>query len=193
MLKKYNDEFAKKKDNDCVLGINYVIGKANYHRVYEAAELLKKRGADNVKFAALIDNQPGYHNEIREEVIDQIHRAKTNLEDDSFMIINNYENDCNDKNFVEQSFPVCYTCRLVTVIAADQKVYFCHTRAYDKDAIVGDISKQSFKEMWFSKKTQDRLLGLNPKRDCRNFCVYEERNKMIQAYYDTDMRHVNFI
>lgn len=187
------EDFAHKKSADCVLGINFVVGKANCHRVYEAAELLKKLGADNVKFAALIDNELHYHASIKDEVIEQIHRAQANLADEKFLIINNYENDWDDKNFTEQSFPVCYTCRLVTVIAADQRVYFCHTRAYDEGAVVGDLSNWSFRDMWFSAETQERLKSLNPKSDCRNFCVYEERNRMIQSYFDTDMRHVNFI
>ena len=186
-------DFAVHKDPDCVLGINFVISKANYQRVYEAAAFLKGLGVNNVKFAAVLDNHPHYHDAIKDEVIAQIHRAQTELGDASFAVINNYENDWMDKNFTVQSFPTCYTCQLVTVIAADQRVYFCHTRAYDSDAIVGDLHQQSFKTMWFSEATAQRLKTLKPMQDCKNFCVYEERNQLIQAYFDVDMRHVNFI
>ena len=185
--------FAKEKDKNCVLGVNFVVSKANAGEVYEAAKLLKELGCDNVKFAAVLDNKPHYHDSIKDSVIEQIHRAQADFADKDFSIINNYENDWMDKNFTAQPFPVCYTCRLVTVIAADQKVYFCHTRAYDSEAVVGDLKYQSFREMWFSDATKERLRGLRPQRDCRNFCVYEGRNELIQAYYDVDMRHVDFI
>ena len=185
--------FAAKKDKNCVLGVNFVINHDNADYVYQAAEFLKELGVDNVKFAAMIANTQGYHIAIKDKVIQQIHKAQTEIMSSRFRIINNYENDWMDKNFTEQSFPVCYTCRLVTVIAADQKVYFCHTRAYDSEAVVGDLHDQSFRELWFSEKTRKRLENLEPKRDCRNFCVYEERNRLIQAYFDVDMRHVNFI
>ena len=191
--------FACNKERDCVLGVNFVISKENCDYVYEAAVLLKSLGVDNVKFAAVIENQQNYHIDIKDKVIEQLHRAEQELtvpandQSNGFRIINNYENDWMDKQFTVQPFETCYTCRLITVIAADQRVYLCHTRAYDSQAIVGDLHDRSFREMWFSEGTKKRLVELRPKRDCRNFCVYEERNQLIQAYFDTDMRHVNFI
>ena len=185
--------FAKEKDRDCVLGVNFVVSKANANEVYEAAHLLKELGVDNVKFAAVVENVPHYHQDIKDRVIEQIHRAQTDFADERFAVINNYENDWMDKNFTTQPFPVCYTCRLVTVIAADQRVYFCHTRAYDSKAIVGDLRDKGFREMWYSPLTIKRLTSLQPQNDCRNFCVYQERNQLIKAYFDVDMRHIDFI
>lgn len=187
------NDFAKKKEKDCVLGINFVVSKDNATEVYEAAHILKELGVDNVKFAAVVENMPHYHWEIKDSVIEQIHRAQTDFADKNFAIINNYENDWMDKNFSTQPFLVCYTCRLITVIAADQRVYFCHTRAYDSEAVVGDLHGQNFREMWFSPQTKERLTNLCPPCDCRNFCVYQERNQLIGAYFDVDMRHVDFI
>ena len=186
-------KFAKNKNKRCTLGVNYVISKDNADRVYEAAKLIRELGADNIKFAAVIENEQGYHDSIKDNVIKQINKAIMDFENDRFRIINNYTNDCGDKNFTSLSFSKCYTCRLVTVIAADQKVYFCHTRAYDSNAVVGELKSQSFQSMWFSQETQNRLKCLNPINDCKNFCVYEKRNEIIQAYYDADGEHVNFI
>lgn len=185
--------FASKKSKNCTLGVNYVVSRENYHRVYEAAKLLKELGVDNVKFAAVIKNTPGYHNEIKDDVISQIHRAAEDLSSNTFQVINKYEEDWKDKQFTQQPFDTCYTCRLVTAIAADQKVYLCHTRAYDSKAVVGDLRTQSFKELWFSDATKKRLTELNPKRDCQNFCVYETRNQLIASYFDVDYNHINFI
>lgn len=190
----YNiQEFAQKKDKDCVLGINFVVNRVNYHSVYEAAKMMQRLEVDNIKFAAVIENEPGYHNAIKKDVIMQIKRAKDEFESESFQIINNYEKDCEDKQFSGQTFPVCYTCRFVTVIAADQCVYLCHTRAYDSNAMIGDIREKSFKELWNSESTVQKLKSLNPKTDCKNFCVYEERNKLIEAYYNVNKNHVNFV
>ncbi len=186
-------DFAKEKSAQCTLGVNYVVSKANYHRVYQAAELLRDLGVNNVKFAAVIDNEKGYHLSIKDEVLSQIYKAINDFSSDSFRIINSYENDWMDKNFTTQNFDTCYTCRLVTVIGADQKIYLCHTRAYDSSAEVADLHKGHLRDIWFSDSVQKKLTELCPDRDCKNFCVYEERNKMIQAYFDVDMNHVNFI
>ena len=177
-------DFSQKKSDKCVLGINFVISKYNHKRVYEAAKLLKKLGVDNIKFAAVIKNERNYHEAIKDRVIEQIYRAKRDLESDDFRIINNYENDWMDKNFVVHPFPICYTCRLVTVIAADQKIYLCHTRAYDSSGAIADIRGKRFKEAWFSGEVKKRLLDLKPQLECNNFCAYEERNELIQAYFD---------
>ena len=187
------ENFAQKKAKSCTLGINYVISHSNFHRVYEAAKLLKDLGVNNIKFSAVIENTPGYHREIKDRVISQIHQAEEDLSDATFSVINKYEAEWMDKQFEQRAFKICYTCRLVTVIAADQKVYFCHTRAYDSNAIVGDLSRQRFKEMWFSETTKKRILELNPEKDCKSFCVYESRNILIESYFDVDYNHINFI
>ena len=187
------EEFAKKKNERCVLGINYVISKYNYKRVYEAAALLKNIGVNNIKFAAVVDNNKDYHTEIKQEVISEIYRAKRELESETFQIINNYEEDCTDKNFSAQPFPICYTCRLVTVIGADQKIYLCHTRAYESKAVVADLKNKSFKDAWYSQETKEKLMELRPQKDCKNFCVYQERNELIQMYLDVNYDHINFI
>ncbi len=186
-------DFAKKKNSGCVLGVNFVISKSNYKRVYEAAELLKGLGVNNVKFAAVISNEEKYHESIKNETLEQIYRAIQELSSGEFQIINSYENECMDKNFSMQPFSTCYTCRLVTVIAADQKIYFCHTRAYDSNAVLSDLRGMSFRKAWYAEETQKKLAGLNPQRECKNFCVYEERNQLIQAYYDVNYDHINFI
>ncbi len=185
--------FAAHKNKDCVLGINFVVSKTNAHLVYEAAQLLKKLGADNVKFAAVVENVSHYHDKIKDIVIDQIHRAQEDFVDNHFSVINNYENDWMDKHLAPQPFPTCYTCKLVTVIGADQKLYLCHTRCYDSKAVVGDLKHKSLKEVWFSNQVKKRLSEIHPMTDCKNFCVYQTRNELIQSYFDVDDRHINFI
>ena len=96
-------------------------------------------------------------------------------------------------DFVTQSFPICYTCRLVTVIAADQKIYLCHTRAYDSEGIVADIRNKSFLEAWSSEEAKEKLLKINPQKECKNFCPYQERNKLIEEYFNVNYDHINFI
>ncbi len=186
-------DFSRLKDADCVLGVNFVVSKTNATEVYAAAKLLKELGANNIKFAAVSETEEDYHCAIKDDVIEQIHRAQREFQDDSFQVINNYERDWKKRSDVGQRFPVCYTCRLVTVIAADQRVYLCHTRAYDSKAVVGSLKHQDFRTLWFSEETKARLAAVRPQIDCKNSCAYQDRNEAIQSYFDVDMRHVNFI
>ncbi|MBQ8945546.1 MAG: radical SAM protein [Lachnospiraceae bacterium] len=185
--------FSRNKSTDCTLGVNFVVSKDNFRHVYRAAELLRELGVNNIKFAAVVSNTPNYHEEICEEVIEQIKSAKKDFESDVFQIINNYEGDCHDKQFLEQPFKRCFTCKLVSVVGADQKVYLCHTRAYDEGAVIGDLKSMSFKQLWFSDATRRKLDLLDPVESCRNFCAYQDRNEMINAYFDIDYNHLDFI
>ena len=92
--------FAENKKYDCVFGVNFVISKANCNHVYAAAGFLKKLGINNVKFAAMVAGEPNYHLAIKDDVIAQIHRAKQDYESDNFQIINNYENDWQEKRVI---------------------------------------------------------------------------------------------
>ena len=191
VVRNIND-FAKKKDDDCVLGVNYVISKSNYKRIYEVAGFLKSLGVENVKFAAVKLNEPEYHLEIKDHVLDQIRQAKEQYEDESFIIVNNYENDWNDESNKKTDLFRCYTCRLVTVIGADQKVYLCHTRAYDSRAVVGDLRNNTLYEIWNCDNTRNKINSLSPVSDCNMFCPYSDRNRLIEKYLQTN-RHINFI
>jgi MoaA/NifB/PqqE/SkfB family radical SAM enzyme len=184
--------FAKKKSKNCVLGINYVVNKSNYKNIYMAAELLKDLGVDNVKIAAVIDNKSHYHDDIKSEAISQIKKAQNELADLSFQVINNYEKDCEDKNFIEQPYERCFTCQMITVIGADSRIYLCHTRAYDSQAVLGDLHDFDLKELWFSREVQNKLHSLNPREECKNYCAYEGRNVLLNDYYNTN-QHLNFI
>lgn len=184
-------EFSRIKSRECVLGINYVVGNENYTLVYEAAKLVKSLGADNIKFSALT----GAEEDRRDSraVIGALNEAKRDFEDERFKIISNYENELTEEFLSERQFDYCYTKELVTVIAADQKIYLCHQRAYDPNAVLGDISGRPFREVWYAPETVARARALRPRCDCKNPCVYEERNKLLESYFSKDRGHINFI
>lgn len=79
------------------------------------------------------------------------------------------------------------------MIAADCKVYFCHDKAYVKEGVVGDLTNQSFRKLWFSEETQKRYMEFDPQKECDHHCVYDDRNELLNAYYSLDKNHINFI
>lgn len=186
-------DFVKIKMRDCVLGINFVITKNNYKRIYEAAELLHGLGVNNVKFSGLLANIKGYHSEIKNEALNQLEHAQRDFSSESFTIINDYARNYEDRQIKPLSFTRCYICQLFTSICADSKVYYCFMRAYDSKAELGSLVDQSFKKLWFDESTQKKLLALNPALECRNQCVYDKKNTLIHSYFDIDQRHINFI
>ncbi|MDL2316311.1 radical SAM protein [Desulfovibrio sp. OttesenSCG-928-A18] len=185
--------FSRIKSGDCVLGINYVVHPGNAARVYEAAGLIKELGVDNVKFSAMLTNERHAHDAIKADVMRQLDRAQRDLADDSFSIIAAYGDELRPGENTPATFTRCLVCAMITVIAADCKVYACMSQAYNPKALLCDLRAQSFKEAWFDPRTTARMAALTPATDCGPVCSYASRNSVLEHYLEVDQAHVNFI
>ncbi len=187
-------QFSKMKQTNCELGVNFVINHENADQVYDMAKLVKELGVNHIKFTARVTKDLfEYHEPFKKNVIEQIHKAKSELEGEGFRIINKYESDFDSVLVFHRCYDKCYINRIFTVIAADSIVYFCHDKAYVKEGVVGDLRNQSFKELWFSEETIKRYQEFNPQRECNHHCVYDDRNELLNTFYSLDKNHINFI
>lgn len=186
--------FSRIKQRSCELGVNFVINHENADQVYEMAKLVKELGVNHIKYTARVTRDLfTYHEPFRQDVIQQIHRAKSDLEEDGFRVINKYEGDFDSALLFRRCYDKCYINRIFTVIAADSKVYFCHDKAYVKEGVVGDLSTQSFKELWFSEETVRRYQEFDPQQECNHHCVYDDRNELLNTFFSLERNHINFI
>lgn len=189
------EKFAKIKHKECVLGVNCVVTKDNYLQLYEICSILSKIGVNNIKFSPLMvkGRIPEYHNEIKLKVQEQIKKAKNNICNQEFIIIDKYTDDESlDVNF-KKKYRQCRIIEAFTVIGADCNVYYCHQRAYTEEGKIGSLCNQSFKELWFSKKTTEKFKNMIPDYECDFRCVFEERNELLESLINMDKRHINFI
>lgn len=187
-------EFAGIKEKSCELGINFVINHENADQVYDMAVLSKSLGANHIKFTARITKGLfEYHEPFKCRVIEQLHKAQEELEDDTFKVINKYESDFDTAMVFARQYHKCYISNLVTTIAADCKVYFCHDKAYVSSGIVGDLRDKSFKELWFSDEVVKRYQEFDAQKECRHHCVYDDRNILLNTLYGLDENQINFI
>lgn len=186
--------FARIKGIGCELGINFVINHENADQVYDMAKMVKELGVNHIKYTARVTKDLfQYHEPFKEEAIEQIHRAKDELEGDGFRVINKYESDFDSVLVFRRDYDKCYVNRIFTVIAADSKVYFCHDKAYVKEGVVGDLANRSFKDLWFSDETVKRYREFDPQKECNHHCVYDDRNELLNTFYSLDRNHINFI
>lgn len=186
--------FSKMKQDNCELGINFVINHENANQIYDMAKMVKELGVNHIKYAARVTKDLfTYHEPFKQNVIEQIHQAKEELEDENFRVINKYEGDFDSALLFRRCYDKCYINRIFTVIAADSKVYFCHDKAYVKDGIVGNLTNQSFKELWFAEDTIKRYQEFDLQKECNHHCVYDDRNELLNTFYSLDRNHINFI
>lgn len=187
-------EFAQIKEDACELGVNVVVSNQNYKEIYYMAELMKTLGVNHVKFAPLIvTDTRGYHKSFKDEVTKEISRAQKDLEDARYKIINLYTGDFEDSVVFERQYSKCPIKEFICAIGANAKVYYCHDKAYLSDGMVCDIGQSSLKEEWNSKKVTEKFKDFDAKQCCKQHCVYDSRNKLINSFLDMDMNHINFI
>lgn len=187
-------QFAQIKNACCELGVNFVINHENADQVYDMAQMVKGLGVNHIKYTARVTKDLfEYHKPFKQKVIEQIHRAKSELEAEGFRVINKYEGDFDSALVFHRCYDKCYINRIFTVIAADSKVYFCHDKAYVKEGVVGDLRDQSFKDLWFSEETIKRYQEFSPMKECNHHCVYDDRNELLNIFYSLDRNHINFI
>ncbi len=189
------ENFAKVKNENCTLGINCVITNQNSHEIYDICRLVKDIGADNIKLSpvAVKEKEADYHKQIQDSVTEQIERAKQQLEDGTFRIVDKYTNDLAMSNEYRKQYHYCVIQELFTVIAADSKVYRCHQKAYTKSGEIGDLAKQTFHEIWYSQETADHVRKFDACEECGFRCAFDERNLLLNDFLDIDSNHVNFI
>ena len=193
-LLKNIEAFARIKDHKCELGINFVIGKENYMEIEQVAETMKTIGVNHVKFAPLFSNDTeGYHKDIKDDVIAKLGELGKRLNDDQFKIIDLYTSDFDNYEVFKRTYSRCPIKEFVCIIAANSKVYYCHDKAYLSDGCVCDLSQQSFKDGWSSDEVTDKFKTFDAMKVCKQHCVYDSRNVLINSYLDMDLNHVNFV
>lgn len=189
------ERFVYEKDKTCTLGINCVVTHSNANEIYDICSLAKELGVDNIKLSPIMvkENQGKYHQKIKETVVEQIKDAKTQLENENFRIVDKYSNDISLDDTCVKEYSKCYIQNFFTVIAADSKVYRCHPRAYTKAGEIGDLSRRTFKEIWYAEETIDKMNNFDPRQECKFRCTFDERNTLLNDFVSVDKNHVNFI
>lgn len=178
----------------CVLGVSFIVDKANHTHVADICANLKKLGVNHVKVSgAIVGNEAAannaYHADIKAAVADQMISAKY-LQNENFTVLDHYH-DIEDR--FEKTYNTCPFLNFLTVIGADCKVYTCQDKAYTVDGTLGSIKNQSFKEFWFSPENNATLSAFDPSISCRHHCVAHTKNLAIHEYLSLDKEHAMFV
>ena len=194
ILQRNIREFAKIKNSDCELGINFVIGKENYKEITDVAVTMKELGVNHVKFAPLINNETEkYHEDIKNDVIHILNKISEELDSDNFKVIDLYTSDFGNYEVFKRNYSRCPIKEFICVIAANCKVYYCHDKAYLSNGCVCNLKYQSFLKGWRGAEITDLFQKFDAKEICKQHCVYDSRNILINSYLDMNKNHVNFV
>jgi MoaA/NifB/PqqE/SkfB family radical SAM enzyme len=151
---------------DATIGVGYLITKENWREAAKAVTLARDLGADYIQFRPTIlyeqtnPSQPSDDREWISEAIPFLEYAadqwdKVEVDIDRFRMYQDWK---------EHGYKTCFWSALQTVITPNGKIWTCVNKREQPGAELGDLSHESFKEVWERHKAAD------VNSDCRVLC-----------------------
>ncbi|UCD54972.1 MAG: radical SAM protein [Candidatus Omnitrophota bacterium] len=203
------DEKRKRKRN-IVLGATYLIGPHTIEGIYDAARLCKKIGLDKLRYRLFEPEIDGteislskderkkaapvrpwsFTKKEKENMFNELKRCKE-FEDEYFSF--SYSEDRFEAVIKgkSRSCKRCHITHFITSITPDLKVYPCPYLKNIEKYCLGDLTKENFKEIWFSDKRKKTSEKINVER-CFHSCKYEKQNELLHNIKKA-MFHPNFL
>ena len=191
-IKLLSKEKKKQKSNItiCVVFLTYDI---TTHEIIEFAKLSSKLGVDYAQYRPLLKKhtEKEFNIKAQDNIINNI-KIATRYSNKTFSVVSSVHkyNLIALKQYSRQ-YDVCYGHNFATVIAADQKMYLCcHMRGLKKYCL-GDLKKNTLKEIWYSKQREKVYKNINFK-DCPLLCRCDSFNTIL---FDMNkpVQHKNFL
>jgi len=181
----------KSLNSRTTIGIGYLTCDYTKGEMLDAAKLCKRLSVDYLQFRPMQMHNDGkfeYHLNSIAEDIDRCMKISGN----GFKVLySKHKYDMMTDEEYGRSYKKCYGHQFAAVIAADAKMYLCcHMRGFNKYCI-GDLKKNTFKEIWNSRKRQKAAEGIDFK-DCIPLCRDNTFNQILWNIKQS-REHVNFL
>ena len=171
--------FAKVKNRECDLSVNYIITKDNYQQLENITQIIIDCGVNNIRFSPMwISNFHEYHEPIKDIVFDKLDELRKH-ETDNFKIYSSYNKKAMNDVVTFRPYKKCYVMQYNPVIGADLNVYACHNQAYSNDSIIISLKNRRFKEAWFSKEAKEFHNSFECQKVCAGQCASDNKNLLI--------------
>lgn len=164
-------------NTDCVIGMGFVVTPDNWQEIFEAAQMAKELGADNIRISAQFSPEDeklfeGFHSKAAE-----LARDAESLGDHSFTVYNRFGDRLEDLENKNPEDELCGYQFFNTYIGADLQVYRCCGYAYNDRGWIGDLRNQRFKDFWMSRERFERQMNFDA-RGCER-CLYRRQNQAL--------------
>jgi MoaA/NifB/PqqE/SkfB family radical SAM enzyme len=196
-FKKVIDNIAmlvrKKKQikSNCTIGVGYLTSGETMGDLEKAAVLCKSLGVDYIQFRPMQIHHGGDFKYDWEDVPCEIKKCLKYSENGFDVLYSKHKYDMMHRSDYGRNYKKCYGHQFATVISATGKMYICcHLRGYEKYCI-GDLTKNSFQEIWDSEQRKKAYQSINFK-DCIPLCRDNTFNQVLWNL-TRPSAHVNFL
>lgn len=191
-MRRMHEERVK-QGSPITLSANYMVRPDTIHGIYGAAKLCSEIGMDILRVRPVFgyDNKPLVNEEDANRIIEELERCKE-FHSDTFHV----SSPANRIEWVKTgSAPIkykrCNVHHFAPQIGGDQKVYLCcHTIGWEKYCL-GDLSKNTFAEVWNSEQRRQVYENIDY-RDCATPCSMGGVNNFLHKLTESS-DHINFL
>lgn len=182
----------KELRGDCTLGVGYLTDTGLGPDMVKCTELCRDLGVDYVQFRPFLKRFG--EAELKydfENVLPWIEKC-TQLATKGFdVLFSKHKYDSMQYNSLDRGYAVCYGHHFATTICANLKVYICcHMRGVEKYCL-GDLKKNTLKEIWESAQRKKAYRNIDFK-DCPPLCRCNTFNQVLWNIAQ-DVNHKNFL
>lgn len=170
------------------IGLGFLLHKNNFHQVREMVALGRSLGVGYVQFRPTILYAQDAPGEMAEDA-KWISWAVGHLNayaGDSFVIAD-IDRFRQYQNWQGHGYAICYGAAVQTAISPNGMVWRCTNKTERPDALLGDLSKESFAEVW---ARSGGPCGVDA--TCRVMCRQHIANQQLQPMM-AEQPHANFI
>lgn len=176
----------KKKNH--TIGISFLVHPDNYREIYKAAKLSKELGVDYFQIKPIYYLNSVKHTRIWLKAKPYIDKA-LKLSDNKFRVFSmNYR--FNDMVKAKRNYKKCRIHNYLTIIGADSKVYLCCPYRGNEKFCLGDLKKNTFKEIWNSKRRKKVINSIDMTK-CP-YCRHNDYNEILE-YMGGEHPHGDFL
>ena len=174
-----------KTGSSCHVGAQIVVTEENWWETYETTRQVKETGIDYFQIKPVVfhpkDNKPQLSHKFWETAMILIDSAKRDFEDEEFDVFVKYDQfdavltSDHEKGVYEK-------CRATffPIIEATGKVYHCSQTRGLPEFELGDLGRNSFKEIWNGEKRKEIIESIDVSK-CQPVCRCHWLNKMLKT------------
>ncbi len=173
--------------DDLTIGVAFLVHPLNDIGIFDAARLSKRIGVDYIQIRPVYI--PGSQ-QSNWQFVEKAIEESMSLTDDEFSvfpILHRFDGMAE----VDRTFSRCRAHALLGVVGADSNVYLCCQLRGDPEFSFGSLKKESFFEIWNSKKRQEVIKQINIEK-CPP-CRYTKYNELLDYLSDETRAHKNFL
>lgn len=173
---------------DATVGMGFLLSADNYQHAYNMQALARSLGVKYCQFRPLIHFDIGTPNALTEDTawLDEAVQLLGQYRGDSFIIAD----IARFKRYARwqgHGYPTCYWSALQTVITPNGKVWRCTNKREHPDGLLGDLSVESFADVWARSGGPCGVNGT-----CRIACKGDPGNETLNELF-TPIAHANFV